>query len=84
MNKPMEISIAEWNDIMTVPDIREEYCITFGDRAEEFAAKMYGAKYAFESKRRGYSGELYIIYNDTMSNKTFRLIRHERGFEVLR
>jgi hypothetical protein len=84
MNKPMEISIDEWGEIMKVPEIREEYCVSFGDSPEDFASKMYGSKYVFESKRRGYSGELCIIFNDTMSNKTFCLIRHKRGFEVIR
>jgi hypothetical protein len=84
MNKPMEILIEEWSEIMKVPEVREEYCVSFGDSPESFASKIYGSKYAFESKRRGYSGELYMIYNDTVSNKAFCLIRHKRGFEVMR
>ena len=84
MNKPQVITTREWASIMVVPEIREEYCINFGDKPEDFAAKMYGAKFAFESKRRRYSGDLYVIYNDTLSNRAFSLISHKHGFEVLR
>jgi hypothetical protein len=61
MNKPLEISIAEWEEIMQVPAIRESWGIQDDDTAEQFAEMVYGVN--------RYNGDLYILHGDAMASR---------------
>jgi len=48
MNKPQDISSAEWNEIIQVPAIRESWGLD-KETAEQFAEMVYGVKFDFVS-----------------------------------
>ncbi len=67
MNKPEEISIPEWKEIMQVPLVREGWGIADVDTPAQFADMVYGVKFAFTSGSPGYVGDLYIIQGDALT-----------------
>jgi hypothetical protein len=48
MNKPIEISLPEWREIMDIPAVREAWGLP-SETASEFASQMYGVKFRFQS-----------------------------------
>lgn len=80
MNKPLEISIAEWNEIMEVPEVKESWGIQEGETPEEFADMVYGVKFNFQSGSPGYVGELFIVQGDVLTGDApFLLVRDKDG-----
>ena len=75
MNKPLEISIAEWKELMEIPVIRESWGIE-DQTPEEFADLVYGVKFHFSSGGPGYVGELYILHGDALG-EPMTLIRND-------
>jgi hypothetical protein len=76
MNKPLEISIVEWKEIMQVPEVKESWGIQDGEKPEDFADMVYGVKFNFQSGSPGYVGELYILQGDVLTGDApFLLIR---------
>jgi len=74
MNKPQEISIAEWKEIMQMPVIRESWGLEEDETPEEFADMVYGVKFHFAVGGPGYVGDLYILHGDALG-EPFVLIR---------
>jgi hypothetical protein len=67
MNKPQEISLAEWKEIVQVPAIREAWGIQDDETAEQFADMVYAVKFDFVSgSAPGYVGDLYILHGDAL------------------
>lgn len=66
MNKPLEISIEEWKELMEMPEIRESWGIEGDETPEQFADMVYGVKFDFASGGPGYVGDLYILHGDAM------------------
>jgi len=84
MNKPLEISIAEWKEIMQVPEVRESWGIEEDVTPENFADMVYGVKFNFHSGSPGYVGELYILQGDVLTGDApFLLIRDRNRSLVL-
>jgi hypothetical protein len=75
MNKPQEISMAEWIEIMQVPAIRESWGIRDDEAAEQFADMVYGVKFDYDGGP-GYNGDLYILHGDAMG-EPMTLIRKD-------
>jgi hypothetical protein len=76
MNKPLEISPAEWKELMQVPEIRESWGID-GETPEEFADMAYGVKFNFSAGiMPGYVGDLYVLVGDSIG-ETMSLIRKD-------
>jgi len=75
MNKPQEISIAEWEEIMQVPEIRESWGIQGSETPEQFADMVYGVKFHYNGGP-GYNGDLYILHGDAMG-EPMTLIRRD-------
>lgn len=75
MNKPQDISIAEWQEITQVPEVRESWGLE-NETAEQFAGVVYGAKFDFVSGGPGYFGDLYVLQDDALS-EPFVLIRKD-------
>ena len=82
MNKPQEISIAEWEEIVQVPEIRESWGLE-DETAEQFAEFVYGAKFDFVSGGPGYFGDLYVLHGDALSGGPMALIRKDGRLEVV-
>ena len=70
MNKPQEISIAEWKEIIRVPAVREAWGLDDDNGAEEFASRVYGVKFHFVSGGPGYVGDLFILQGDALSESS--------------
>jgi hypothetical protein len=81
MNKPQEISIAEWEEIIQVPEIRESWGLE-NETAEQFAGIAFGAKFDFVSGGPGYAGDLYVIHGDALSSEPMTLIRKNGRLEA--
>lgn len=65
MNKPRDISSAEWREIIALPVIRESWGLE-DETPEEFADMVYGVKFDFVSGSPGYVGDLYILHGDAL------------------
>jgi hypothetical protein len=65
MNKPQEISLAEWRELIQVPAVRESWGLN-EETPEEFADMVYGVKFDFVSGGPGYVGNLYILHGDAL------------------
>ncbi len=68
---------------MNVPEVQNLWDIKYGDTTEAFIAKIYGARFVFESKSRIVSGDMYVLYSDMPRPKTICLIRKSTGLEVM-
>ena len=66
MNQPLEISIAEWDEILKIPEIRESWGIEDDETPEQFADMVYGVKFDFASGGPGYVGDMYILQGDAL------------------
>jgi hypothetical protein len=66
MNKPQEISLTEWEEIIWVPEVRESWGLN-NEAPEEFASSVYGVKFNFVSGSPGYIGDLYILQGDVLT-----------------
>jgi hypothetical protein len=66
MNKPLELSSAEWKELMQLPVIRESWGIGDDETPEQFADMVYGVKFQFASGGPGYVGDLYILHGDAL------------------
>jgi len=81
MNKPQEISIAEWKEIMNLPVIRESWGLESDETPEQFADMVYGVKFDFASGAPGYVGDLYILHGDALGEPMV-LIRRDGSLVV--
>jgi hypothetical protein len=75
MNKPQEISMKEWKEIIQMPAVRESWGLD-DETAEEFANMAYGAKFDFVSGGPGYVGDLYVLHGDALG-EPLTLIRKD-------
>jgi hypothetical protein len=82
MNKPQEISIAEWKEIMQVSVIRESWGLDDDNTPEQFSDMAYGVKFHFVSGSPGYVGDLYILHGDALG-EPMTLIRRDGKLVVV-
>ena len=82
MNKPHELTAAEWKEIMLVPEIQESWGLEENETPEQFANMAYGVTFDFVSGGPGYVGELYILHGDALG-EPFTLIRKDGRLVVL-
>lgn len=68
MNKPLEISLAEWQEIMAIPYISQIWGLEDDETPEQFAKMVYGVKFDFVSGSPGYVGPLYILQGDALTD----------------
>jgi len=81
MNKPQEISIKEWTEIMQVPVIRESWGLE-NETPEQFADMVYGVKFDFASGGPGYVGDLFVLHGDALG-EPMTLIRRDGKLVVV-
>jgi hypothetical protein len=67
MNKPIEISLPEWEEIIALQVVRESWGLDDETTAEDFASWVYGVKFDFMSGSPGYVGPLYIVQGDILT-----------------
>lgn len=67
MNKPLEISLPEWKQIVNNYSIRNLWGLDDNETAESFASAVYGVKFLYQEAIPGYTGELYIIQPELLS-----------------
>jgi hypothetical protein len=78
MNKPLEISLAEWKEIMQMPEIRESWGIE-NETPEQFAEMVYGVKFKFTSGSPGYIGDIYILQGDALTGDAPFVLLRQKG-----
>jgi hypothetical protein len=82
-NKPEDISLAEWREIMQVQEVKESWGLS-DETPEEFAENVYAVKFDFVSGSPGYVGDLYIIQGDTLTGDApFVLARRGGALQVV-
>ena len=81
MNKPKDISLSEWREIIELPVIRESWGLDDEETPEGFADMAYGVKFDFVSAGPGYVGDLYILAGDALGEPMV-LIRRDGRLEV--
>lgn len=75
MNKPKEISMEEWKELMQVPEVKESWGLEDDETPENFASMVYGVKFHY-SGGPGYNGDLFMLHGDAMG-EPFTLIRRD-------
>ena len=75
--KPHQLSEADWREIVQLPAIQEACGLEPGEKWEDFAARVYAAKFHFESGGPGYVGEIYVLQGDAISDQGPLLLRRE-------
>jgi len=83
MNKPLEISLSEWQEIIQLREVRESWGLT-DESPAEFASRSYGVKFNFVSGGPGYVGDLYIIQGDALTgNRPLTFGRYNGKLEAV-
>jgi hypothetical protein len=80
-NKPIQISDSEWKEIMEVKAVRDGWGLEKDATVDDFCSIVYGVKFNFRSGSPGYSGDLYIIQDDTLEIPV-RLIRSNGKLKI--
>lgn len=77
-NNPRIITSAEWREIVELPEVREAWGLA-DETPEEFANKVYGAKFDFQSGGPGYCGDLYLLQGDALIGELPMVLTRDRG-----
>jgi hypothetical protein len=78
--KPHSLTSREWQEIMTIPVIRESWGIEDSMSVSDFSSQVYAARFEFISGSPGYVGDLFILQGDTLTGDApFVLRRDEAG-----
>jgi hypothetical protein len=77
MNKPQDISLVEWKEIIQLPVIKESWGLEENETPEQFADMVYGVKFNFAAGLMpGYVGDLFILQGDALG-EPITLIRRD-------
>jgi hypothetical protein len=79
MNRPQEISLAEWEEIRALPYIGQIWGLTEDETTEWFSSLVYGVKFDFVSGSPGYVGPLYILQGDVLTGDPPIVLVEENG-----
>ena len=63
---PHKLTAAEWQELGSLPVIRESWGLDDDQSPFELALLAYGAKFNFVSGMPGYVGDLYILQGDAL------------------
>ncbi|HEX3799306.1 MAG TPA: hypothetical protein VH413_11440 [Verrucomicrobiae bacterium] len=83
MNKPYEISLSEWHEIIQMPEIRDAWGLEPEETLENFCSMVYGVRFDFVCGGPGYVGDVFILLGDTLE-APFILIRRKGILEILK
>ncbi len=76
---PSALSASEWQEVALVPAVMEAWGLEAANPealGEELQSMAYGAKFEYVSGSPGYTGELFTVYGDSLS-EPFTLIRNQ-------
>jgi hypothetical protein len=65
---PRALTNKEWQEILAVQEVRETWGLDGDVTPEEFASRVYAAKFHFTSGGPGYVGDLYILQGDALTD----------------
>jgi hypothetical protein len=78
--KPYPLTLAELQEIMMIPAIRESWGLEDSATPADFAAEVYAVKFNFVSGSPGYVGDLFILQGSHLTGDApFVLQRGEGG-----
>ncbi len=80
--KPYPLTSGEWEEIVKLPAVREAWGLS-DESAEEFASRVYGAKFHFSSGSPGYVGDLYILQGDALTDTPPMVLRRDDNTQAL-
>jgi len=75
--KPYPLTLAEWQEIVALPAIRESWGIEDGTTPADFAAEVYGARFNFVSGSPGYIGDLFILQGSHLTGDAPFVLRRD-------
>jgi hypothetical protein len=76
-NRPKAISDAEWQEIVSLNAVREAWGLDDDPDPDEFASRVYGARFNFVSGGPGYVGDLYLLQGDALSEAPPMVLRRD-------
>jgi hypothetical protein len=74
---PIPLSSSEWDEIASVPYVRESWGLHSDETGTSLAQSAYGTKFDYVSGSPGYCGDLYIVAGDALSAPPVMLIRRD-------
>ena len=80
---PHALTMREWREVMTVPEVREGWGLEDDETAEEFATRVYGVKFNFVSGGPGYIGDLYILQGDVVGDAPPMVLRRDASGSLM-
>lgn len=72
---PYPLSQEEWQEIITIPAVREAWGLDAEEKPSDFAERVYAAKFKFVSGSPGYVGDLYILQGDALTGDAPMVLR---------
>jgi hypothetical protein len=81
--KPLEITSAEWQEIMQVPEVRDGWGLNDDETAEQVAQMIYGVKFNYATDGPGYAGDLFILQGGAIDGPPLMLIRNKGVLEIV-
>jgi hypothetical protein len=74
-NRPLEISLSEWQEIMQVPEVHDGWGLNNDESPEQVAEMIYGVKFHYITDGPGYAGDLYILQGGALGEPPLMLTR---------
>lgn len=82
-NTPHAIKDKEWEEIVTLPAVKEAWGLDDDIDPAEFASIVYGARFNFFSGGPGYVGDLYILQGDAISGAPPMMLRRDSTGQLI-
>jgi hypothetical protein len=79
---PHPLTDAEWSEILAIPAVREAWGLDAAITPEEFANRVYGARFDFHAGGPGYVGDLYVLQGDARVDDRPIALWRENGILV--
>jgi hypothetical protein len=80
---PRQITDLEWQEIAAVPAVREAWGLADDVTPPEFASIVYGARFNFLSGGPGYSGDLFVLQGDAITEAPPMVLRRDRDGHLI-
>jgi hypothetical protein len=80
---PHHITDLEWQEIAAVPAVREGWGLADDVTPPEFASVVYGARFNFLSGGPGYSGDLFVLQGDAITEAAPMVLRRDRDGHLI-
>ncbi len=80
---PNQISPAEWEELASVRDVRENFGLSGPEAAADLASAAYGARFDFITGGPGYAGDLFVIMGDGLSAPPMVFIRRDSALTLI-